>query len=123
MFNEIYVDDVRLPHPDSDINIAPDRVQDENETEAGTTMIIVTRDTKLTITGSWTVTGPWLEKFRAWRAADTVAVKCYYPSTTELTEHTCQLSIGKEKHVKRSREQLGETVAGLYQIDVTITEL
>ena len=121
MFEELKVDGVMLPRPDDDITIKNTKSKTEYETEAGTTLVSVTRVSQITITGSWTLTGEWMEKFRAWADADTVKVLCYYPSKEELTEHECQFSIESEKHVRYARDLLHTD--GLYEISVKMEEL
>lgn len=121
MFNELYVNDVLLPLPDDDISFTPEKVKSEKQSEAGTTIAIITRILKISISASWTLTAAWADKFRAWRDADTVTVKCFYPDTAMLSEHTCQFEISGEKHIRKSRAQLGNN--SLYKMDVQITEL
>ena len=121
MFQELMVNGVMLPRPDDDIKIQNEKSKTEYETEAGTTLVSVLRLSKLTITGSWTITGKWLEKFRAWADADTVSVGCFYPSKDEFTEHECQLSIESEKHVRYARDLLH--TEGLYEVSIKMEEL
>lgn len=122
MYKTIKINDEWLPEPDKDLQFSAEKVKNEKETEAGTTMVIVTRPTRISVSGSFTVTGAWMEKLRSYREADTVKLSCYYPETSVLSDHTCQFEITKETHVAKSREQLPRT-RGLYQVDVTITEL
>ena len=97
-------------------------IKDENETEAGTTMVIVTRTTKLAIAGSWKLSGGWMEQFRRYRQADTVTVEAYYPSSRSLSSYECQFEITKETHLTKARGQLAHR-NGLYEVEVKITEL
>lgn len=121
MFEELKVNGTILPRPDDALSLKNKKKKTEYETEAGTTQASVSRVSKITISGNWTVTGSWMERFREWADADTVTVSCYYPSVSELSDHECQLSIDSEKHVRRSRDQLSTN--GLYQISVTMEEL
>lgn len=121
MFGELKINGTLLPRPDDDLTIKNEKQKTEYETEAGTTLVSVLRVSKITISGSWTLTGPWTEKFRAWADSDTVTVSCFYPSKDELTDHECQLSITSEKHVRYARDQL--TTDGLYEISVKMEEL
>lgn len=121
MFEELKVNGTILPRPDDALSLKNEKKKTEYETEAGTTQVSVSRVSKIVISGSWTITGAWMERFREWAAADTVTVSCYYPSVSELSNHECQLSIDSEKHVRRSRDQL--STKGLYQISVTMEEL
>ena len=122
MVNLIRVNGEWLPEPDGDLAYKGTKVKSENETEAGTTMVIVTRPTKLSISGSWKLSGAWIEKFRAFREADTVAVEVYYPSSRSLSSYECQFEITKEAHLTKARDQL-RTINGLYEVEVEITEL
>lgn len=122
MEKTIKINGVWLPDPDGNITVKASKVKTEQETEAGTTMVIVTRPTKLSISGSWKVSGAWIEYFRAWRAADAVLVEIYYPLANELTEYECQLEVTKEEHISKARTQM-PTKGGLYEIEVKITEL
>jgi len=121
MFQELKVNGIVLPRPDDDLSFKNAKKKEEYETEAGTTQVSVTRISKITVSGDWTVTGEWLTKFRAWERAATVMVSCFYPSETELSDHECQLSIEKEEHIRFSRDLL--KVNGLYKISVKMEEL
>ena len=77
MVNVIKINGEWLPEPDGDLQFKAEKVKKENQTEAGTTLVIVTRVEKLTITGSWKLSGAWMDRFRAFRQADTVTVECY----------------------------------------------
>lgn len=121
MFSELKINGTLLPRPDEALTIKSDKKKQEFETEAGTTQVSVTRTSQLTITGTWTISGKWIEQFREWANDDTVTVSCYFPSKTELTEHECQLTIDSEKHIRYARDHL--KVNGLYEISVTMEEL
>ena len=83
------------------------KVKSENETEAGTTQVIVTRVARRTIQGSWKLSGEWMEQFREYRNADTVTVELYYPSASVLSAYTCQFDVTGETHNTKARQQLG----------------
>lgn len=119
MVNIIQINNEWLPEPNGDIDITPEKEKTEKATEAGTTYVTVTRPTKLTITASWSLSGDWAEKFRAWQAETTVKVKIYYPYATTLTEYTCQLEM-KEKQITKAR---GQVTGGLYEVAVEMTEI
>jgi hypothetical protein len=122
MVNVIKVNGVWLPEPDGDLDYNAEKIKSENQTEAGTTMIIVTRETKLSISGAWKLSGVWMEQFRAFRQADTVTVEVYYPSSRVLTAYEGQFEITKETHLTKARGQLAHR-NGLYEVEVAITEL
>lgn len=122
MYEVIKVNGEWLPRPDEDLDFNAEKVKSESETEAGTTMVQVTRDTKLTISGSWTLSGHKIKKFREYRAADTVKVEVYYPDPFELSEYECQFEIEKETHKTVVREQIPES-GGVYEVSVKIKEL
>lgn len=122
MVNLIKVNGIWLPEPDGDLNVIPTKVKSENETEAGTTQVIVTRVTKLTIEGNWKLSGEWMQRFRSYRDADTVTVEIYYPNVSTLSSYTCQFDVTGETHKSKARQQLGG-VNGLYEVGVTITEI
>lgn len=119
--NVIKVNGEWLPEPTDDLSFAAAKIKAENETEAGTTLVMVTRVAKLSISGKWKLSGAWMDKFRSYRQADTVTVECYYPSSHELSQHECQFEITGEKHINKARRQL--LVDGLYEVDVSIEEL
>ena len=121
MFKEILINGIALPRPKDDLTFKDKKMTTEYETEAGTTQVSVRRASKLTVSGKWTLTGKWMEQFRAWAEADTVMASVYFPSQTEMTEHECQFSIDSESHVRYSREQLD--VDGLYEVSVSMEEL
>lgn len=121
MFEELKINGTMLPRPDDVLDLKNEKKKTEYETEAGTTQVSVSRVSKLTLSGNWTVTGAWLKKFRAWSDADTVTVSCFYPEVDHLSDHECQLSVDSEKHIKGARDQLHTD--GLYQISVTMEEL
>lgn len=122
MTGVIKVNGVWLPDPDSDLQYSAEKVKTSKQTEAGTTLIAVTRQSKLSISGSWTLTGAWMEKFRAYRDMDTVQVSVYYPQTDALSTYECELGIEKETHITDARKQIPER-GGLYKVNVNITEL
>ena len=121
MFHEITINGMILPRPDGDLEFVSEKLKTEYETEAGTTQVSVHRESKLTITGTWTLTGLWADRFRIWAGMDTVTVSAFFPQTDEMTEHECKFAITGEKHVHRAREQL--RTDGLYQMTVKMEEL
>lgn len=122
MINQIKVNGEWLPTPADDPTITPEKVKTEKETEAGTTVVQVTRKTKLSISGNWTLSGEWARKFRAWREEDTVTVEVYYPDPMNLSAHTCQFEITGDQEVRGARKQL-VSAGGIYQISVEMTEI
>ena len=121
MIQELKINGISLPRADGDLEFASQKVKTEYETEAGTTQVSVRRESKLTVSGAWTLTGRWVELFRAWAEMDSVTVLCFYPFKDRLTEHECQFTISSEKHVRNSRAQLATD--GLYQMTVKMEEL
>lgn len=121
MFQELKINNITLPRPDGDLEFASAKVKTEYETEAGTTQVSVRRESKLTITGAWTLTGTWVELFRTWAGMDSVTVSAFFPSKDSMTEHECQFTISSEKHVRNAREQLETN--GLYKVSVKLEEL
>lgn len=121
MFKELKINDELVPRPKSDLSFKSDKVKTEFESEAGTTIVAVTRNSKLTISGTWLLTGKWMAKFRAWQLSDTVNVECFYPYVDKTSVYECQLTIESEKHIKSSRDLL--SVDGLYEISVVMEEL
>ena len=121
MFNELKVNNIALPRPDGDLEFSSEKLKTEYETEAGTTQVSVRRESKLTITGTWTLSGEWAELFRAWAGMDTVTVHAYFPERNNLTAHECQFTIKSEKHVRNARAQLSRD--GLYTLSVEMEEL
>ncbi len=121
MFQEIKINGMVIPRPDADLEFASEKLKTEYETEAGTTQVSVRRQSKLSIKGSWTLTGYWAQQFRNWAEQDTVRVTCFFPFPDLESEHECQFAIKSEKHVRYAREQL--RVNGLYKMSVEIEEL
>ena len=121
MFNELKVNNIALPRPDGDLEFVSEKLKTEFETEAGTTQVSVRRESKLTIAGTWTLTGYWTERFRSWAGMDTVTVEAYFPSRDTMTAHECQLTVSSEKHIRNARGQLN--TGGLYQLSVKMEEL
>lgn len=121
MVGELKINNIPLPRPDSDLEFVSDKVKTEYESEAGTTLVSVRRESKLTVSGSWTLTGAWMERFRAWAEMDTVTVEAYFPRKDFMTAHECQMTISSERHIRNSRGQLGK--GGLYQVSVKLEEL
>lgn len=121
MFREIKVNNTYLPQPDADLQFTSEKIKKEYETEAGTTNVAVVRQSKLTIKGTWTLTGKWMTLFRRFADSDTVTVECYFPVNDEMSSHECQFLIEGENHIKKSKEQL--SVQGLYTVNVTMVEL
>ena len=121
MFQELKINGITLPRPDGDLEVTSEKVKTEYETEAGTTQVSVRRESKITISGTWTLTGKWVELFRTWAEMDTVMVFCFYPFKDRMTEHECQFIVSSEKHIRNARAQL--TTDGLYQMSVKMEEL
>ena len=111
-----------LPGPDGDLDYKSEKIKTEMESEAGTTLVLVTRTTKLSISGNWKLSGKWMSKFREFRDADTVTVSVYYPDPDQLSDYTCQFEITGEKHLTGARKQLAD-IGGLYEVGVNIEEL
>lgn len=122
MYRDIKVNGSWLPEPDNDPEFSNQEIKTELQTEAGTAQVIVTRKQKITVSGTWSVSGTWADKFRSWAALDTVTVECYWPDADNMTAHECQLSIDSESHNKKARQQISRS-GGLYQLKVTMTEL
>lgn len=121
MFEELKINGIMLPRPDGDLTFKNEKKKKEYETEAGTTLVSVSRISRISVSGEWTVTGKWVQQFRAWEAADTVTLSCYYPEKDAFSNHLCQLQITGEKHIRYTRDQL--RTDGLYKISVTMEEL
>lgn len=121
MFQEIEVNQTKLPRPDNDLTFQSQKVQQSFESEAGTTLLNITRPSKLTIKGNWTITGKWLKQFRDWQLMNQVTVSCFYPSEVELSHHICEFIIEEERHIRFSRDLL--SVNGIYQVSVRMEEL
>ena len=121
MINLLKINDEWLPTPDGDLSYKDEKVKAESESEAGTTLVIVTRVNKLEISGTWHLSGKWIKKFRDWRDADTVTVEVYYPNPNTLTAHECQFEITGEKHISGARKQM--SIGGLYEVNVDIKEI
>lgn len=122
MNSEIKVNGTWLPEADENLDFSNEKIKKELTTEAGTTQVIVTRREKLTVSGSWTLSGKWMDKFREWARADMVTIECYWPNPGYLSSHECQFEITGETHYKKARDQ-HQTTNGLYKAKVVITEL
>jgi len=112
-----------LPASTGNLDYTPEKVKTEKETEAGTTLVIVTRPTRFAVSGKWQLTGVWMEKFRAFREADTVTVEAYYPKSDTLSSYVCQFEYDTETLIEKSKHQLDSSIGGLYEVTVTMTEL
>ena len=121
MFRELKINGYVIPRPDSDLTFENEKITTVYETEAGTTQVSVRRASKLSIKGTWTLTGSWMSVFRTWAEADTVTVSAFFPSKETMSDHVCQLTIESEKHIRYARDQLHTD--GLYEIEVTMEEL
>ena len=122
MVNIIKVNGEWLPKPEGDLDYTDEKVKNELESEAGTILALVSRVSRLNISGKWNLSGDWIAKFRSWRNADTVEVEVYYPDERELTAHTCQFEISSERHITDARKQLSNK-GGLYEVSVDIKEI
>lgn len=122
MINIIQVNGEWLPAPDGNLEITPTKVKTKKETESGKSVVIVTRPTKLKISGEWTLSGAWVKKFREYRRADTVQIGVYYPDPLTLSTYECEFETTEDDQDPGSRKQLVGTGA-LYKIGVEITEI
>lgn len=121
MFQELKINGTTLPRPDNNLDFVSEKLKTEYETEAGTTQVSVRRESKLTISGTWTLTGAWAETFRAWAGMDSVTVSAFFPYKDAMTEHECQFIVSGEKHIRHARDRL--RTGGLYQLSVVMEEL
>ncbi|MBQ3373930.1 MAG: head-tail adaptor protein [Oscillospiraceae bacterium] len=121
MFQELKINGTALPRPDGNLEFVSEKVKTEYETEAGTTQVSVRRESKLNISGAWTLTGSWVALFRMWASMDSVTVAAFFPEKDSMSDHECQFTITSEKHVRNAREQLHTD--GLYQLTVKMEEL
>lgn len=119
MNNVIKINGEWIPEPNGDLNFNPEKISSESETEAGTTLVAVTRRTKLSISGSWRLSAAKIRQFREYREADTVEVSVFYPDPMNLSTYTCQFEMS-EKHITKAFSQIP---GGLYEISVTMKEL
>lgn len=108
-----------IPDPVGDLDFSPEKISKESETEAGTTMVVITRKTKMKISGTWRLSALKIGQFREYRDADTVEVSVYYPDPMKLSTYTCQFDM-KEKHITKAFSQIP---GGLYEISATMKEL
>ncbi len=115
----IRVNGTALPEPDGELKIKAEKVKTETETEAGTTQIIIVRNSKLTVSATFTLTGVWVERFRGYRDADYVTVSIYYPKSDVMSDYTMQFEM-EESLIKDTRK--AEHTNGIYSVSVTLTE-
>lgn len=115
----ILINGKALPDPDGELKIKAEKVKTETETEAGTTQISVVRNSKLTISADFTLTGLWIERFRAYRDADYVTVSIFYPKSDVMSDYTVQFEMD-ESLLKDTRR--AESTKGIYSASVTMTE-
>ena len=121
MFKELKINGTTLPRPDGDLEFVSEKIKTEYETEAGTTQVAVRRESKLTVSGTWTLSGEWTARFRYWAGLDTVTVSAFYPEPGSPSDHECQFIVESEKHIRDARAQLSRN--GLYTLSVTMEEL
>lgn len=116
----ILINGKALPDPDGELKIKAEKVKTETETEAGTTQIIVVRNSKLTVSAEFTLTGTWIEQFRRYRDADYITASLFYPDSDEMTNYKMQFELD-ESLIKDTRKAKGTN--GIYSASVTLTEL
>lgn len=116
----IRINGTALPEPDGELKIKAEKVKTETETEAGTTQIVVVRNRKLTVSAEFTLTGAWIERFRAFRDADYVTASLYYPDSDAMSDYTVQFEMD-ESLIKDTRKAAHTN--GIYSASVTLTEL
>ncbi len=109
-----------IPEPDGELKIKDEKVKTETETEAGTTQIVIVRNSKLTVSASFTLTGAWIERFRSYRDADYVTVSLYYPDSDAMSDYNVQFEMD-ESLIKDTRK--AKHTNGIYSASVTMTEL
>ena len=108
-----------IPKPDGELSIKAEKIKTENETEAGTTQVIIVREAKLTVSADFTLTGTWIERFRWYRDADYVTVSLFYPDSDVMTDYKMQFDMD-ESLLKDSRK--AKSTNGIYSVSVTMTE-
>lgn len=115
----LYFDSEKLPVPDS-YQVGIDDVTQENETEAGTTQVIMVRRGKYTIDTSFTVTSKWLKKLTAYRNKDEINVKFYDPGKDGMETRIMRIKNYKPSMIKES-ENISRT-NGIWEVGFTLEE-
>lgn len=77
----IIINGETLPIDENDYTIAYTDIETDRVTEDGKTKREIVREGKMAIQTNFTVTQPWLQKLRAYKAASLLNVVYYEPST------------------------------------------
>ena len=96
-----YFDNIEILRPvkwDEDYEV----IEDVNETEAGTDVVVVTRRGKLTVSASYKVSSVWAKKFMEFSEQDTIAVKIYDAVSDGYKTYTMRMRRFKKSQVKGS---------------------
>lgn len=111
----IKINSTAIPFP-TGWSVAPKRLANNYETEAGTRQVVVLRNARTTFSGSWTVSSRWLKKFLEFRALESFTLSVYDVTTSAYADHTVSITddsfsyelIEGSKRVKNSE--------GLYRV-------
>ena len=74
-----------LPINQNDYTITYTDIETDRVSETGTTSREIVREGKKTISTNFTVTQPWIEKLRAYKASSTLNVVYYDPATASTS--------------------------------------
>ena len=119
MHGYLYFNGQKLPDPDSyQVNI--DDITQENETEAGTTQVIMVRREQYEIDVSFTVKSKWLKELSQYRNMDEINVRFYDPGKDGSETRIMRIRGYKPSLMKES-ENINRT-NGIWEVGFTLEE-
>ena len=110
---------VAIPNPTS-YSESSEVVENVNETEAGTDIVVIVRKDKLTVSLSFQCSSDWAQKFATYRDTEPLSVSLYDPKTNAYKVRSMRIRSYKANVVEDSWRTAG--TVGLYNVSFDLKE-
>lgn len=117
----IKINSTAIPFP-TGWSVAPKRLANNYETEAGTRQVVVLRNARTTFSGSWTVSSRWLKKFLEFRALESFTLSVYDASTNAYADYTVSITDDSFSYDLIEGSKRVKNTEGLYRVSFDMEE-
>ncbi len=97
------------------------KIENVTQSEAGTDMVSVVRNKKLTLTLTFKVMSGWLKKFASYRDEPSVTVKRYDAVEEGYTTHTMRFTSFNAEPLRKSWDL--QITNGVWKLSITLEEI
>lgn len=108
-----------IPNP-TEYSQSSEVIEDVNETEAGTDIVIISRRDKLTVSLSFNVSSAWAKRFETFRDTEPISVKLYDAKTGAYKTRSMRIRNYKTSLVDDSWNT--PNTNGLYEVSFELKE-